>query len=205
MRERLIILGASGHGKVVADIALSLNQWKTIAFLDDNESLTTSMGYPVIGKTNDFSSFLMDSDFIIAIGNNKTRQDVFIKLELANASIVTLVHPKSVIGSYVEIGIGTVIMAGVVINACTKIGKGCIINTSSSVDHDNTLSDFVHISPGAHLAGNVSIGTRTWIGMGSNIIQNVSIFEDVIIGAESVVLKSIEKAGTYVGNPVRRI
>jgi len=205
MRERLIIIGASGQGKVVADIAINLKKWKTIAYLDDNKTISSCMGYPVIGKTNDFLSFLEDSDFCIAIGDNRTRQSIFEILDNKNASIVSLIHPSSTIGSFVEIGKGTVIMAGVVVNACTKIGKACIINTSSSVDHDNILGDFVHISPGAHLAGNVSIGTRTWIGLGSSIIQNVSICEDVIIGAGSVVLKNIIKDGTYVGTPGRKI
>jgi len=205
MNGRLIIIGASGHGKVAADIALKMNQWKTLAFLDDNETISNCMGYPVIGKTNDFSLYVKDSDLFVAIGNNKTRETLFSNIEKVNGNLVTLIHPNAVIGSQVEVGKGSVIMAGVVINPSTTIGQGCVINTSSSIDHDNVIGDFVHISPGAHLAGSIVLGNRTWVGIGATIIHNISINEDVVIGAGAVIIKSIEKSGTYIGAPGRKI
>jgi sugar O-acyltransferase (sialic acid O-acetyltransferase NeuD family) len=204
MNERLIIIGASGHGKVVADIAIILKQWKTIAFLDDNETIKTCMGYPVIGKTNDFSFYIQDSDFFVAIGNNKTRESITQDIEKANGNIVTLIHPSAIIGSFVEIGKGTAIMAGTVINPCSVIGKGCIVNTSSIVEHDNIICDFVHLSPGTHLAGSVKIGTRVWIGIGATVIQDVNIVNDVIIGSAALVIRNIDSAGVYVGIPAKK-
>jgi len=205
MNERLIIIGASGHGKVVADIAILLNQWKTIAFLDDNETIKSCMGYPVIGKTNDFSFYVQDSDFFVAVGNNQSREEITNYIEKANGNIVTLIHPNAIIGSFVEIGKGTVIMAGAVINPCAIIGRGCIINTSSIIEHDDFLSDFVHVSPGVHLAGSVSIGYRTWIGIGTTVIQDISIDTDVVIGAASLVIRNIDTSGLYVGIPIKKI
>ena len=116
-----------------------------------------------------------------------------------------MIHPSAVIGTDVEIGIGSVVMAGVVINSSTKIGKGCIVNTSSSLDHDNIIEDYVHISPGVRTAGSVSIGKLTWIGIGSVVSNNVNIYSSCKVGAGAVVVKDITEPGTYVGVPVRRV
>jgi hypothetical protein len=96
-------------------------------------------------------------------------------------------------------------MAGVIINPSSKVGKGCIINTGSTIDHDNNLEDFIHLSPGSHLAGNVKVGKGSWLGIGSIISNNVYITENCIIGAGFVVLEDIYQSGTYVGVPARKI
>ena len=96
-------------------------------------------------------------------------------------------------------------MAGAVINCSTRIGRGCIINTSSSIDHDNDIGDYVHISPGAHLAGSVTVGELSWIGIGASVINNISITSDSIVGAGAVVVQNVTEQGTYVGVPARRI
>lgn len=204
-KKRLLIIGASGHGKVVADIALKMNKWKSIAFLDDDESIKTCMGLEVIGKSADAFTYKKDSDFFVAIGNNATREKVQEKLTTEGASVVSLVHPSAVIGSEVEIDDGTVVMAGVAISSSSTIGRGCIINTSSSLDHDNVIEDYVHISPGARLAGTVKVGKGTWIGIGSVVSNNVNICSGCKLGAGAVVVKDITEPGTYVGLPVRKI
>ena len=205
MRDKLIIIGASGHGKVVADIAIKMNKWQSIAFLDDDESIKTSMGLEVIGKTADAFTYKDEADFFVAIGNNAVREKVQEKLIEDGLNVVSLIHPSAVIGTYVEIGIGSVVMAGVVANSSTRIGKGCIINTSSSLDHDNVIEDYVHISPGVRTAGSVEIGKRTWVGIGSVISNNVNICSGCTVGAGAVVVKDITEPGTYVGVPVRRV
>src|SRR5690554_4652006 len=108
MKGKLIIIGASGHGKVLADIALKMNNWKTIAFLDDNENIKESLGLQVIGKSNDYLKYLEDSDIFVAIGNNEVRNRLQTELEQRNASIPILIHPDAVIGTQVEIQNGTV-------------------------------------------------------------------------------------------------
>ena len=205
MKDRLLIIGASGHGKVVADIAIKMKRWSYTAFLDDDETLKTSLGLKVIGKSRDAFNYIDDADIFVAIGNNTTRQMFLSKLQEVGASIPVLIHNHAIIGEQVEIGEGTVIMAGVVINCCTKIGKGCIINTGAIMDHDNTIDDYVHISPGATLAGAVNIGRGSWIGIGSVVSNNIKIAGGCKTGAGAVVIRDITEAGTYVGVPAKRI
>ncbi|MDK2811708.1 MAG: hypothetical protein PWR27_2417 [Petroclostridium sp.] len=205
MIDKLIIIGASGHGKVVADIARKMNKWQSIAFLDDDESIKISMGLEVIGKTADAFTYKDEADFFVAIGNNAIREKVQEMLIEEGLNVVSLVHPSAVIGTDVEVGIGTAVMAGVVINISTRIGKGCIINTSSSLDHDNVLEDYVHVSPGASLAGTVRVRKGSWLGIGSVVSNNVNICSGCKVGAGAVVVKDITEPGTYVGVPVRKI
>lgn len=204
MKDRLLIIGAGGHGKVVADIALKMDRWDYIAFLDDNDDIKTSMGIEVIGKSADMFRYIKDYDIFVAIGNNETRKVIQEKLEVEGASIPVLIHPDAIIGEKVEINAGTVVMAGVVVNCCTIIGKGCIINTGATIDHDNLIEDYVHISPGVHTAGAVRIGKGTWLGIGSIVSNNITITSGCTIGAGAVVVKNIGKSGTYVGIPARR-
>lgn len=204
MKKKLIIIGASGHGKVIADIAIKMNKWRTIYFLDDNEAVKTCMGLEVIGKTYDAIKY-KGEDFFVAIGSNDVREKIQEQLMNENLRIATLIHPDAVIGTDVKIEIGTVVMAGVVINSSCIIGKGCIINTSCCLDHDNVIEDYVHISPGASLAGTVSIGRGSWLGIGSVVSNNVKICSCCKVGAGAVVVKDINVAGTYVGVPIRKI
>lgn len=205
MKKKLIIIGASGHGKVAADISLKMKKWESIAFLDDDDSIKVSIGLKVIGKTADAFLYKDEADFFIAIGNNITRKMIQEKLEEAGINVVSLIHPSAVIGCDVEIGSGTIVMAGAVINSSSRIGKGCIINTSSSLDHDNMINEYVHISPGSRTAGNVSIGEGTWLGIGSVVSNNISICSNCKVGAGAVVVKNITEPGIYIGVPVRRV
>ncbi|WP_419881724.1 acetyltransferase [Peribacillus sp. B-H-3] len=205
MKNKLLIIGASGHGKVVADIALKMNIWQCVAFLDDEENIKSSMGIEVIGSSDKVFEHIEEYQIFVGIGNNASRQRIHKMLETVGASIPVLIHPNAVVGEQVEIGIGTTVMAGAIINCCTKIGKGCIINTGSTIDHDNCIEDFVHISPGAHLAGTVKVGQGSWLGIGSVISNNIKITNGCKVGAGSVVVKDITEPGVYVGVPVRRV
>lgn len=205
MKNKLLIIGASGHGKVVADIALKMNKWQSIAFLDDDESIKSSMGIKVIGKSVDAFTRISDYDIFVGVGNNDIRENIQVRLEAAGASIPTLIHPNAVIGEQVDLASGTAVMAGVVVNCCTRIGKGCIINTGATIDHDNLIEDFIHISPGVHLAGTVKVGQGSWLGIGSAVSNNVNIIRGCKVGAGAVVVKDITETGTYVGVPARRI
>ena len=205
MKKELIIIGASGHGKVVCDIALKLNRWSKISFLDDNISLKTLMKSEVIGTIEDAPKFIDRADMFVAIGNNSIRKRIQEDLMSKGASLVSLVDSTSIIGSYVKIELGSVIMPGVIINTHTTIGKGSIINTGATIDHDNIIGNYVHISPGSHLSGTVKIGDKTWMGVGSIVSNDISICQDCMVGAGGVVVKDIEMKGRYVGVPVRRI
>lgn len=200
--KQLIIIGASGHGKVVADIARQTGH-DDIRFLDDNTDLKCCGGYPVVGKSGDFADF--NCDFFVAIGNPVVRQRISERLEEAGKRIAILIHPRAIIAENVCIGIGSVVVAGAVINPYATVGKGCIVNTCASVDHDCKVGDYVHIAVGSHLCGTVFVGNGTWIGAGATVSNNVSICSDCMIGAGAVVIKNIEQPGTYVGIPAKRI
>jgi len=204
MKDNLLIIGASGHGRAIADIALKINKWKSIAFLDDDVNIKSSMGIDVIGNTQDAYKYIDDFDIFVAIGNNAARERVQEKLAIEGASIPILIHPSAVIGKQVEIGVGTAVMAGVIINCCTKIGRGCIINTGVTIDHDNFIDDYVHISPGVHTAGTVNVGKGTWLGIGSIVSNNISIVSGCKIGAGAVVINNIDEPGTYIGIPAKK-
>lgn len=203
MKDKLVIIGASGHGKVIADIA-KLNGYQEIIFLDDDPSKCKNGLYDVVGTTKDIDKYLGQYDFIVAIGNNEIRKKITKQLDNKNIIQPVLIHPSAVVDATVTIAPGTVVMANAVINADTKIGKGCIINTAATVDHDGNIADFVHLSPGVHIAGTVYIGKATWVGIGSSIINNMTICSGCIIGAGSTVVKDIKTKGIYVGCPASK-
>ena len=195
--SRLIIIGASGHGKVVADIAKK-NGYADIVFLDDGGKVRECGGFPVIGKTGN----VPDGDLFVAIGNAEIRKR-FMEANKGRTFPV-LIHPSAVIADDVVIGEGSVIMAGTVINPGTKIGRGVIVNTSSSIDHDCVIEDFVHVAVGAHLCGTVNAGEQTWIGAGVTVRNNIRICGFCMIGVGAAVIKDITETGTYIGIPARK-
>lgn len=195
---KLAIIGASGHGKVVADIA-EKNGYDEIEFFDDDESIELCGKWPVLGTVHE--ALNRGNDVFIAIGKAEIREKL---MEcFAGRHFPVLIHPNAVIADDVVIGDGSVVMAGTVINPGVRIGRGCIINTCSSVDHDCNIDDFVHISVGAHLSGTVNVGKGSWIAVGASIVNNVEICERTVIGAGAVVVKNIEQPGTYVGVPAK--
>ena len=207
MQKKVVVIGASSHARVIADIIKQSND-ELIGFLDDNKDIQGNVIFDdkkVLGTTNenDVNKYL-DYFFIMGIGSNRVRR--IIAEKYPQLKWYTAIHPSSIIGSNVLIGEGTAVMAGTVINTGTKIGKHCIINTSSSIDHDNVIEDYVHISPGSHLAGTVKVEESTWICSGVTLINNITIGKNNIIGAGATVIHNIEDSdSTYVGVPVRRI
>lgn len=199
----LVIVGASGHGRVVADIA-EKNGYMEIVFFDDNPSSQMCGKHKVVGGCKDALSY-KGYDFIVAIGNAAVRRKIQSELDRMGLHIVSLIHPAAVVAPDVKIGKGSVVVAGAVINPGAQIGQGCIVNTCSSVDHDCRIGDYVHVSVGAHVAGNAVIGDNTWIGAGATVSNNVEIISDCMIGAGAVVVKNITEADTYIGVPTRKM
>lgn len=199
--NRLVIVGAGGHGKVIADIALK-NGYENICFVDDNIK-DNVIGFPVVGRVADIEC-LNDgkTDFVIGIGNNAVRKSI---AEKHQVNWVSLVHPSAQIAFNASLGKGTVVMANAVINVCAMIGDHCIVNTGAIVEHDNVIENYVHLSPNVTLGGTVLVGTLTHVGIGATVKNNVNICSFCIVGAGAVVVKSIEEAGTYLGVPVRKI
>lgn len=204
--KRLVMIGASGHGKVCAEIAKLSKTYSEIIFLDDSPLVKKCGEYDVVGTSGDFYKYIEEkTEFFVSIGNHEHRQRIQEKIEGAGVAVSTLIHQDAVISEDVCIGIGTVVMPGVVINPGTKIGRGVIINTSGSVDHDCIVGDWTHVSVGTHICGTVEIGKECWIGAGVTVSNNLKICDDVILGAGAVVVKDIAKSGTYVGVPAKMI
>lgn len=202
----LAILGASGHSKVIAEVALS-SGWNSVEFYDD--------AFPAKTLIDDFSiqgglQILLDKSnsydgFHVAIGDNRTRLTILNQLLDLGLPCPNIIAPSSVVSQSVSMGAGISIMANVVVNANTTLGDGVILNTSCSVDHDCTISVGAHISPGANLAGNVAVGICSWVGIGSSVIQNRVIGDGSVIGAGAVVISDIPNNVTAVGIPSKII
>jgi len=203
---RLAILGASGHGKVVADAAL-LSGWNSVAFFDDAWPAVSEVGlWPVVGDSHVLMEQALQYDGLaVAIGDNGIRLEKLRLFERSGLHPVTIIHPSAIISSFASVGAGTVVCAGAVINPFAEIGFGCIVNTGATVDHDCRIGDGVHISPGAHLGGGVQVGRATWIGLGACVKQCVRIGEDSIVGMGAVVIRDVSAGVTIVGNPAREM
>ena len=198
-KNKLAILGCGGHSKVVYEIA-QLNGYGEIFFFDDK----------VIDKKKIFgntASLIKNKkniiDLFIAIGSNSTRKLKYNQLK-DKFNIINLVHPNTTISKKVKIGKGNVIMPGSVINADVSIGNGSIINTASIIDHECVISNFVHVSPGVKIGGQVKVGECSWLGIGSTIINNINIEKNVILGASSLLINTAKKNCIYKGIPAKQ-
>lgn len=207
MNAQIVLFGASGHAKVVIDI-LERQGRKVLCLIDDDPKLknTNFFGYLVAGGRD--AEICMDAsvEWLVAIGNNRHRQEVANWLENSGRRIAaSAVHPSAQIGRMVSIGNGTVVMAGAVINPGSSVDAHCIVNTASSIDHDCLLGYGVHIAPGARLCGGVAVGAGTLVGAGAVVCPNLLIGKNVVVGAGSTVLENVPSETIVVGSPAREI
>ncbi|MCZ8253494.1 MAG: acetyltransferase [Hylemonella sp.] len=200
--KRLALLGASGHGKVVADAALA-GGWGAVEFFDDAWPQRQSNGpWPVTGDSAALLTRLQEfQGVIVSIGDCAVRWAKHQTLETAGAPLVTVVHPAAVVSPHALLGAGTVLMAGAVVNIDAVVGQAGIINTGATVDHDCRLGDAVHICPGAHLSGHVQVGHGSWVGVGAAVKQGMTIGQRVMVGAGAVVVQAVPDGLTVIGNP----
>lgn len=203
--KRLSILGAGGHGQVVADAAESCGQWNEIVFYDDNWQSRSLRGpWRILGTIPSFMETPPEkSDVIVAIGDNAVRVKVATLLRNAGFALTRVIHPAASISRYASVGPGTVVFAGAIINIGAVVGPACIVNTRATVEHDCVLGAGVHLSTGANLAGGVTIGDESWVGVGACIRHQIKVGSHVTIGAGAVVVAAIPDLVTVVGNPAR--
>ena len=204
----LLILGAGGQAKVIAETALAQGKFSRIAFLDDHAGQQfdhpTVLGWPVLGplkrclEPTTLQSF---NAALVGIGDAKTRLHWLEQLDKVGYECPCLIHPTAWVSPSASLGSGSVVFAQAAVKAQASIGSGVILNTGCSVDHDVQLADGVHICPGARLAGEVRVGARSWIGIGASVIQQVRIGADVTVGAGAAVVSDLPIGVTAVGVP----
>lgn len=204
--DKLVLIGAGSHAKVIADIINQIGHYEIIGLIDP-EIKKGFMGLKVLGD-DDFLQELYSkgvSKAFVSIGLNRLRHKVFHKTKKIGFDIINVISPNAIVSSHAQIGQGVAIMPGAIVNAYTHIGNGCILNTNCSVDHDGRIGNFVHIAPGTAVAGAVSIGENTFCGIGSRIIDGIKVGKDVIIGAGGVAIHDIEDGMTVIGIPAQPI
>jgi sugar O-acyltransferase (sialic acid O-acetyltransferase NeuD family) len=206
--KNILIYGASGHAKMIVDVIEKNNSHNIVGFIDTYKPIGHQLSdYKVIGHLEHLEQLTLDLNIegiIIAIGDNFTRQKVAnnIKSILPQIKFITLVHPTATLAEDISIEEGSVIMAKAVINSGAKVGKFCIINTASTLGHDSIMADFSSLASGVTIAGTVKIGFCSAICLRAIIIQNIEIGNNTVVGAGSLVLKSIGDLKTAFGNPI---
>ncbi len=200
--KTLIILGAGGHGRVVADCAESLGIYTDIIFLDDCFSARKKNAHWIIaGPISSWIDYNDNTEFIVAMGNNLLRASLLQQLFSAKRCVATLIHPTAFVSEKCNLGLGVVIFANAVINVDAHIEDGCIINTSATIDHDCHIHAYCHISPGVNIAGGVEVGQYSWLGIGSSVVEYITIAKNTQSGAGAVITKSTQSNTLYLGIP----
>lgn len=206
--NRLLIVGAGGHGKVVAEAAESMDFWDEISFLDDKYPVMKGvLSYSIIGKVADAYDFLSEFNSVfVAVGNANVRMSLMKNLYKLGFLLPSLTHSEAWVSPSATLGAGSVVLAKAVVNADAFLGEGCIVNTSAVVEHDCYLDEAVHVCPNSALGGGVKVGEYSWLGLGCVVIQCLHIGERVVVGAGAVVIHSIEENGiTVVGIPAQKV
>jgi sugar O-acyltransferase (sialic acid O-acetyltransferase NeuD family) len=203
MEHTILVYGASGHGKVVADIVRALGL-SLAGFIDDGVPVGTAVaGSTVVGP----GSFLVGrgSTFVVAlgVGINATRERLFARVKASGCALLTAVHPSAVVAPSATLGEGTVVMPGAVVNAEARVGRGAILNTRSVTEHECIVGDFAHLCPGSTLGGQAKLGARSQLGLNASVIHLGDVGDDVVVGAGACVVAPIAHGLTVVGVPAR--
>jgi len=211
MTENIIVVGSSGHARVVIDIVEREGRCRIVGLLDASRAAgERTLGYEVLGRETDLALLASRhaiAGVIVAIGDNAVRASSVARLEALcpGLSFSRAVHPGARIARDVSIGDGTVVMAGASVNPCCRIGRHCILNTNCSLDHDSVMEDFASLAPGVSTGGNCHIGAHSAVGIGATLIQGIQVGPHTVIGAGAIVLKSVPAFKVAYGSPARVI
>lgn len=201
------VLGAGGHGKVVADAIRCADANATIVFFDGKWPQQIMLNkWQVHGRIEDFYRVKESYDAaVVAIGNNSVRAEIVGEC-LKNAVVMArVVHPSAVVSVEASVSEGVMILAGAIINIDAQIGRGVIVNTGACVEHDVIVGDFAHVCPRAAVAGGAKIGKAAWIGIGATVKQGVEVGEGAIIGAGAVVISDVPPGEIWIGVPAEKL
>ena len=212
MVKKLVLIGAGGHGKSCVGVIESKTGYRILGFIDTKLSVKDKiLGYQVLGGNERIAEFMKDEDvyFLITVGQIRSagaRVQLFEQLEKLKARFVPdVIADSAYVSKHARLGVGTIIMHQAVVNAGARIGNNVILNNHSLVEHDCVIGNHTHISTGSIVNGDCVVGDRVFIGSGSVLVNGVHVASDVLVGAGSVVTSSITEAGTYAGNPARKI
>jgi len=202
---QVVILGAGGHGRVVAEAALMAG-FHLLGFIDEDPALlsTTPLGLPVLGITSAIESRLIACDgVLLGVGRNNIRTDLLRRFGLSGHRLPTVIHPRAWVSPTATLGAATVVMANATVQTGCRIGAAVIINTNASVDHGSALGDGAHVAPGAHLAGNVCVGEGSHIGIGATVVAGIRLTAGCLIAAGAVVVRDVLDGQRVAGVPAR--
>ena len=207
---KVVVWGAAGHARVVADIIRTAATYEIAGFIDDlhpERAGTTFEDAPILGGRDQLARYRAAgvTHLIVAFGDCGARLEASSFATANGFTLAIAIHPSAVIARTARIGAGTVVAANAVVNPGATIGLSVIVNTSASVDHDCVIGDGAHISPGAHLAGGVRVGDASWIGVGVSVADGITIGSRTIIGAGAVVVGDIPDGVVAYGVPARVI
>ena len=208
--KELYIIGAGGFGREVAWLVERINEkeltWDIKGFVDDNSELWGCYedNYPILGGC-DFLKQQKNAYAVCAVGNAQVRKKIVEKISETDIQFVSLIDPSVIVSKRVIIGEGTIICAGTIITVDVSIGKHVIINLDCTLGHDTIIEDYVTVYPSVNISGHVSVGECSELGTGTQIIQGKEIVANTIIGAGAVVVKDINKCGTYIGVPAKEV
>ncbi len=209
--KNILIYGASGHAKMIVDIIQKTNDYKMKGYIDSYKEINEVVyGHTIIGNLDQLPELIKELNIegiVIGIGDNSTRNKAYHKIKsiAPYLEFVSIIHPSATVATHVLIAEGCVIMANSVINANAKVGRFCILNTASVLGHDSQMADFSSLASGVTVAGNVQIGLGSAICLSTTIIQNLTVCDNTVIGAGSLVLKSIGSNLTAYGSPIHTI
>jgi sugar O-acyltransferase (sialic acid O-acetyltransferase NeuD family) len=201
---RLVVIGAGGHGLVVADAALAAG-FEVLGFLDDDRALLGRqfLGLSVLGPVE--VAHDVDACYVVAIGDNRRRRLVVDVLELPVERYVAVIHPRATVSPYAEVLPGAMVLAGAIVGPQAVVGYHSIVNHAATIDHHGTLGAFAHAAPGCHTGGSVRIGEGAFLGIGVSIMPDITIGRWAIVGGGSVVLHDVLESTIVAGVPVREL
>lgn len=206
MSGKIILIGYSGHGYVVADAAIAAGMPLSY-YCERQENALNPFKLEYMGneREEEFPGWIGNHQFLLGIGDNTIRNKVALNILSKQQNLANVVHPSASISSYFQMGTGNFISRQVAVNAMASIGNFCVLNTGCIVEHECEIGNAVHIAPGAVLAGNVKVGDLSFIGANTTVKQGVTIGSNVVIGAGSVIIQDVPDHTKIVGNPGRVI
>ena len=206
--QDIVIFGAGGYARCIADAAECGDRHRIVAFVDDGQAAgAEQLGRPVVSEEEYFSSGRYPACGVVGIGDCSAREAVVEKIadRAIDFQFVSIVHPRASLSRYAEFGVGVVILAGSIVSAGARLGDHVSLFTNAVVEHDDSIAEFISMAPAACLGGDVKIGARTFVGMGAVVKQGIEIGSDVVIGAGAVVLHDLPELIVAAGNPARAV